>query len=151
MLIASLLVAHAALMVSFAVVAGGDPSFGVEPDYYEKALEWDESRAKAGEPGEDGFALSTTLTPTGAGRGEVLLMLRHGDEPVSQATLSAVAFCVARAGDRQNVELLERTPGLYGSDLDLTHDGWWEVRYELTTPERTYRFARRLMVQGAAR
>lgn len=148
-LIVSLLVAHVGLMVSFAVIASSDPSFGVEPNYYEQALEWDKTRALMREPGEDGYAVTTALSPTGPGRGELVVVLGRGDEPVSGATLSAIAFHAARAGDRQRVELTPRGPGTYGAELAVARDGSWEVRYELTTAERTYRFARRLTVRGS--
>jgi len=150
-LIVSLLVGHVALMVSFAVIASGDPSFGVEPDYYEKALDWDRTRALMREPSEDGFALSTTLTPTTRDRGELRLVLRRADAPVSGVRLKAAVFHLARARHWQTVELTERGAGLYGADVDLERDGLWEVRYEMTTAERTYQFTRRLVVEGAGR
>ncbi len=151
-LIVGLLCVHTIGLIFVAFIASSDPSFAVEPDYYAKALAWDESRKDARDPALDGFELTTHLRPV-AGKqalGHLTLEVHRDQQAVEGLTVEAIAYHIGRADDRQAVVLTESAPGVYAAEVNLRRDGRWEARYLVTTPDRVYAFSKRMEVYGSS-
>jgi FixH len=146
----ALLVGHVGILSVAAYIASSDPSVAAEPDFYEKALAWEQNQKLVREPAEDGYEVTPLLEPhsSATGQGQLSLALTREGQPLPQSTVSATIFHAARSGDRQHLTLTERKPGLFVAPANLHRDGRWEVRFELTTPERVYRFVRTIKVNG---
>lgn len=90
-------------------VATSDPSFAVEPDYYAKALQWDEHMAEVGESARLGW--QAKVLP---GHQHVTISLEDAaGRPVVGAQVSAAAFPVARSLQRREGLAVEGEPGAY--------------------------------------
>ncbi|MBN8645143.1 MAG: FixH family protein [Planctomycetes bacterium] len=102
--------------------SSGDPSFGIEPDYYAKALSWDRSRAVLA--ASDALGWSSEV---GAAEGNLRVTLRdRAGVPVVGASVEAEVFAWNRSADRRRLTLDEVSPGVYEAALDAA--GRWAVR-----------------------
>lgn len=113
-------------------VAGSDPSFAVEPDYYRKAIEWDSTVVQAARNAALGWSLVARLEPPGPG-GTVSLAadLRDADgKPVTGAAVRVEARHLARAGEPLTAQLQETDAGAYATTVPATRRGIWELRFE---------------------
>ncbi|HRJ49541.1 MAG TPA: FixH family protein, partial [Phycisphaerales bacterium] len=103
-----------AVTVYFAVT---DPSASIEPNYYEKAVRWDESAARRASSGRLGWGVHLELGPTAQGR-ELLATLRDADGMgIDGARVEVEMFHHARAGDRWTPRLEPRGEGVYAGRL----------------------------------
>jgi FixH len=112
-------------------VAGADPSFAIEPNYYAKAVKWDSTLAQRS--AALGWRLSPALTPfvprVGA-RLSVALADSSG-APITDAIVKVSALYNARAGTVLESVLRPDTNG-YNTILGIAHAGLWEFRFDVT-------------------
>lgn len=130
--VATILGATVAGNVWLAVVAGSDPSFSIEPNYYEKAIAWDSTMAQARENQRLGWRLEPRLAavaPNGEGRLDVTLVDSAG-APIRDATVSVAAFFNARASHVVQATLLHDTTD-YSVRLPIAYAGEWELRFDV--------------------
>jgi len=116
---------------TLAYIAIDDPGFALEPDYYEKAVQWDRSLAEARESHALGFRLEPahSLLLGADGQIEVELTLRdRRGSAVSGAELSLEAFPNAAAHKIERPKLRETSPGTYRTQLHGGASGLWELR-----------------------
>jgi len=117
-------------------LAASDPSMAVEPDYYNKAVHWDDELAQRRHNTLLGWQSAITLSMSGAEGGELRVRLTDSTgAPVEGAAVSAEAFPVARANQVAKVELVanaEGGQGDYAAPLPITRGGRWEVRLAVT-------------------
>lgn len=106
------------------VRAHDDPSFAVEPDYYAKAVHWDESQAARAASASLGWRATVAATHDGV---EVELSDEQG-RPLEGAEVGLVAFHNARAKDRLSTFLEPTAPGRYAVKRRLERPGIWEIR-----------------------
>jgi len=130
--IIGLLVLQVGLGIFFFLKATSDPSFAVEENYYQKAVNWEEKQAQDRKNAELGWTLkqsvgtvnddltSRTLTAE-------LLSLEEG--PITGATVRVETFHNVRAGDILKAELEETAPGQYEVQLPMLRPGLWEIRF----------------------
>jgi nitrogen fixation protein FixH len=120
--------------------ATNDPSFAIEPDAYEKALNWDE-RAEARRASE---ALGWTCdlrVGQSDGLGDRYLFLTVTDRdgrPLESATVRGLAFHQARAAERFALEFRPVSPGLYRAKAALRRDGRWSVQLTVERDEDVF-------------
>ena len=111
-------------------VATSDPSFAVVPDYYRKAVAWDETARQTAANERLGWTLAIDVSRrTDAGdRREVRVDLHDAaGAPIRDAGIRIEAYFDARAGAKQRV-LLEPAPdqpGRYIGRLPVERDGHW--------------------------
>ena len=106
------------------VYATNDPAFAVEPDYYNKAVHWDE--AQAARAASEALGWRAVLE---AGREELLVRLFDRDgEPLSGAEVQVEAFHNARANRVVKGALAPAGPGLYAMTHPFGRPGIWEYR-----------------------
>lgn len=116
-----------ALTVFFAL---SDPSFAVEKNYYEKALNWDEQAAQLHTNQSLGWTAAAHLSGILSPRGERTLTVTLTDasgQPIENATITADAFHPARSGDRLNVTLVEKNATHTATDR-FTRKGIWRIK-----------------------
>ena len=135
------------VMVYFAT---SNESYAVEPDYYRKALAWDEKRAQDRHNAELGWRLDFTVEPATAGRDPIVrveLSTVDGG-PLTDASISVEAFANARRDDVLTAGLTETDAG-YQAAMPMRRDGLWEFRFTVTRGDDlfTYRDTRHVWTE----
>ncbi len=130
--IIGLLVLQVGLGIFFFLKATSDPSFAVEEDYYQKAVNWEVKQAQDRKNAELGWTLhhsigaidddqaTRTLTAELSGR---------DSSPITGAKVRVETFHNVRAADILRAELEESTPGQYEVQLPMLRPGLWEIRF----------------------
>jgi nitrogen fixation protein FixH len=136
-----LLTFHAGGTIAMVVIATSDPSFAVEPNYYEQALNWDAAAAQSLQNEHLGWTAQVQITavqgPAERGR-MVSVRLRNSDGVgLEGARIAVECFHHARSADRIHGELAAVSGGLYSGLLQLDRPGEWEIRLVIERgPER---------------
>jgi hypothetical protein len=119
---------------SMAYVAVDDPHFALEPNYYEKAVHWDQAQESARRSAKSG--MTVTLEPlVESPDGNVEVRFRIGDQgtkPAIGASVVLEAFPNAYANHVQRLVLEETAPGVYTGRLRRASLGLWELRLSAT-------------------
>lgn len=123
-----ILTAFVAINLFLMRLAGADPSFAVEPDYYQQAVKFDSTMAVERASAALGWSASSTLTRGDSGTTVTVAILDAHAAPVGGATVAILASFVARANDVLTVALREVAPGRYAAPIAITHAGQWEIR-----------------------
>ena len=134
LVVIGLLVGGAGANVGFMLVATGDASFAVEPDYYRKALDWDRTMAQEARNAELGWSVSARLERAGRAD-DARLVARVTDRagaPVGGARVAVEAFASARASQIVSATLDPRGDGIYATSLPSGRPGLWELRLRVT-------------------
>jgi nitrogen fixation protein FixH len=130
-----------------------DPSVATEPDYYRKAVAWDEQRELERRSVALGWRAVLELQPAARpGFTRLIVDLTdRGGGPLSGATLTAQAFANARAGQIVTLRWRESAPGHYESELGPGQPGLWEVRLQASRGADTFvQVIRPTLMGGAA-
>jgi nitrogen fixation protein FixH len=116
-----------AVMVSLAL---NDPSFAVEPDYYQKALAWEAHQAQERENERLGWQAraQAKAVPGWPGQRELTVELTDRTGRLSGASVSLAAFHNARASTIIESALTEKAEGAYSARLPMRLPGEWELR-----------------------
>jgi nitrogen fixation protein FixH len=139
--IISLLVLQVAVGVFFVWKATSDPSFAVEEDYYNKAVNWEAAQAQAQHNQELGWVIAETFLPPKILGADPTLEVRLTDvegKPITGALLQVEAFHNVRAGHILRATLDERGPGVYAAQLPMFRSGLWELRYTVDHAETRF-------------
>lgn len=110
-------------------LAHSDASVAIEPDYYGKALRWEEhSRADA-----QSRALGWTMvmnTGPAVGPGTTLAIALNDAQgvPVANALVRIEVFHNLRSGERQQLVLRDNGDGVYAGRMDAGRSGLWQFR-----------------------
>jgi hypothetical protein len=116
---------------TLAYIAINDPSFALEPNYYDKAVHWDQTQIEARQSNELGLKLELTAPLAFAADGRVKLQLSVKDRrdlSFSGAEVELEAFPNAYASQIQHICLHETEPGVYSGELSRGIRGLWELR-----------------------
>lgn len=148
--IAMVLILSAGSNVAVMVVAKQDKAFAIEPEYYEKALRWDDTMAQERRNIALGWQASAALVLARPGRSGRLDIVLHdrASRPVDGAVVTVEAMHNARASQRYHAALTEGAPGTYQAAIDAHRPGEWEVR--VTAERGGDRFTRTLRLSVAA-
>jgi nitrogen fixation protein FixH len=123
------------------LIATSDRSFAVEPDYYQKALQWDELQAQRRQNAASGWHAALTIdpsaTPSGARRVAVRVTDREG-RPVEQARVRVASFHHACAAVRTETALVAEADGVYSAGVPLRRPGLWEFRITVERADRVF-------------
>jgi nitrogen fixation protein FixH len=110
-------------------IANDDPSFAIEPDYYQRAVRFDSTMAEERRSTVLGWTVAAALAQR-ADRGAVnleVVVLDRTAQPVNGATVTVAARFNARANDVRRAMLRETAPGRYAALLDAQRPGQWEI------------------------
>jgi len=125
----ALLVGSAAANLALVFITSRDASFAVEPNYYAKALAWDERMAEQRRSDALGWSVALRVEPAGApGRMRVTARLVDGSErAIEGAQIEAEAFHNARAQHILTATFAPAGEG-YAADMAIDRPGLWEFR-----------------------
>ncbi len=128
-----------AIGVIAVMLATGDPSVAVVPDYYQKSLAWDDQRESESVSRQLGWTL--TLVPIAAPQGASLqAFLKNVDgEPVQIQSGTLRLFHHARGADVQTFSLEPNAQGLVVLEGCFSVDGLWQVEIDVRN-DREERF-----------
>jgi nitrogen fixation protein FixH len=130
-------------------VAANDPSFAIEPDYYRKAVHFDEAMAQARRNRAIGWIVTPQVDPVASGRAtgvHVHVRDRLG-MPVTGARLTLMARFNARANDTLTAALTEEGAGRYRTLLAVSVPGEWEFRIDADRDNTHYSAVHRVTVE----
>ena len=114
-------------------LATSDPSFAVEEDYYQKALDWDQKRAQDRTNAQLGWMLDLDVARERSADGSVEVTVSLADRegrPIPDASIHLRAFHNARAAHIFESDLARGATGRYTASLPLRRPGQWEFRRE---------------------
>jgi nitrogen fixation protein FixH len=130
-LVFGLLAMNFAIVGTTITLASRDTHFAVEADYYQRAVEWDASRAELARSASLGWKLELDAATARSASGMRTLTVRLSDRngaPIDGARVDALAFHHGAAGARAEIGFVERGPGVYQADAPLVGAGLHEVR-----------------------
>jgi FixH len=117
-----------------AIVAVVDPNFALEPDYYQKAIHWDQVQVQAANNQRLGYTFSApaalTLDHHGRASFELRITARDGHS-VTGARVAATGFANAYSEDASPLQFSELSPGVYRAPIRARHAGLWEFRISM--------------------
>jgi nitrogen fixation protein FixH len=134
--------------IGLIVVARGDPSFAIEPDYYARAVAWDSTLAQQRRNADLGWSLAPALNPF-TRDGDATLRVRLTDasgKDLDGATIEVAAVFNARATDVRTATLSADGAGGYVTALPVNHAGVWQLRF--TVVRGTDRFTHEARVEA---
>lgn len=107
-----------------------------EPDYYEKAMAWDEHNAAINLPIREKWWWEVSAAASdGRGQRTVRFDLADGDDaPISSSSVTTIYFHRAAPLNRFEATLTESEPGVFEALLPMPAPGLWEFRFVLNTP-----------------
>ncbi|ODT01860.1 MAG: hypothetical protein ABS52_16185 [Gemmatimonadetes bacterium SCN 70-22] len=120
--------------VWLAVLVSRDEAFAVEPDYYQKAVHFDDELALRAESARLGWRVVPQLqlgTPSRAGSLTATVTDASG-APLTGARVEVLAMHNARASHQLTARLSESGNGSYSAPLDAQRPGEWELRFTVT-------------------
>jgi nitrogen fixation protein FixH len=129
----ALLAASAGANIALVVITSRDTSFAVEPNYYAKALAWDQTMAQQARNEALGWSLGLRVDPTDA-RGRKIVTVNLADRagvPIEGAQVAVEAFHNARASRIFSAALAPLGQG-YAAAMPLDRPGLWEFRLRVT-------------------
>lgn len=113
------------------VAAHSDGGAVIEPDYYQKALHWDEHRAQQEHSRTLGWSAGIDLTSRQGAWVLGATVKDRAGEAIVGAKVRAVAFRSADAGRRQTLDLRETSPGRYEAAVQAGIAGGWHVELNI--------------------
>ncbi len=143
LLVIGLLAGHALAITFVLLIATRDQSFSTEPDYYQKALNWDETAAQRATNEKLGWQVELTLDDKIGPIGERVLRCALRDATgaaVADAQVSVTAFPHARGQQRVSTELHETPDGRYASSVRFHRKGLWEFRLTARRGDDTFTY-----------
>lgn len=138
--VAALFLLQVGAVVVMISIATRDRSFALEPDYYQKAMHWDESAQLQRASARLGWSLALEVEPQNANGTQVVSAIirdREGN-PVQGATVTAEWFHHARARERHLAEFVAGPDGSYAAPLVFSRSGLYEFRLTAKRGDETY-------------
>lgn len=123
-----------------------DPSFAVEPEYYQKAVDWDKEMQQRATNADLGWQTSVRIVAAGDASELQISLLDKQHVPVVGAAITASAFPNARAAQIQTPTLRERDAGVYAGPVALVFPGEWEIRLKAVKGGDTFTHVARASV-----
>jgi len=115
------------------ILAGGDPSVAVMPDYHQRALNWDDEVARRDL--SDSLRWRATLDygdPIDAATRPVSIrVVDSSGDAVTGGQAELLFFHHTRAGEVMTMPLVERDPGQYAAALPIVKPGLWDLEFTL--------------------
>ncbi len=140
-LITSLICIHIVSVVTMVVVATRDRSFAVEPDFYVKGLNYDQTIQQRRDNALLGwsikFGVSEPLTGTDLRNVTCRLFDRDG-KPLEGAKIDLAAFAHLRGSNIESCVLLPHDAGQYVGTIVFADPGIWEFRLVATRGKETF-------------
>ena len=140
-IIIGMLVGHVILMLVMVYLAVSDRSFAVEPNYYEKAMHWDETQAAQRASDALGWQAELKVAETADTykmREVQCVLCDNQRQPIQGAEVKLIAFSHARGRQRHAMRLDPGPYGQYHGQLRVDRAGFWEFRITATRDQDTF-------------
>ena len=140
-LLTSLISIHVVSVVVMVIVATHDSSFALEPDWYSKGLNYEQTAQQQRENSRLNWSLQLDVSQplTGTNRRNVTCtILDRTGKPVENAVVDLVAFAHLHANNRTSTVLLPHKGGEYGTALACEDPGMWEFRLVISRGPKTF-------------
>jgi FixH len=110
-------------------LAGSDPHHAVEPDYYQRAANWDSTMAQARRDRASGVHVTATLSRRG-GQGATLdvVLTDSLGARIAVDSIAVDAFAIAHASRIERPALTATPDSVYRDAIVTAGSGLWEVR-----------------------
>lgn len=149
------LVLHVIGSLVVVAIATSDSSYGVEEDYYQKAVNWDEKRAQDRTNAELGWSLEFEVAPPQRPGEQPTMNVRLVDSAgatLTGASINLETFHKARSDDviRIAIDATDEA-GLYSARPAMRRNGLWELRFTVDHGDDrfTHTETRHLFVEGS--
>lgn len=140
-LIVLLLGGQVLLLLVMTYIATSDASFAIEPDYYQKGLNWDKTAAQVRRNEELGWQLQLSLADEASVLDERVLqcaLVDRDGNALEGAVIDLIAFPHVRGRERAEVTLLPGDSGGYEATLRFDRPGIWEFRFVVQRGGETF-------------
>jgi nitrogen fixation protein FixH len=144
-IIIGLLVTNAVGVGILVTAAGADSGHAVEPNYYQKALDWDDEMAQQRTNRELGWQLEPALVRNGDAVELTVSLSDASGASLDGAAIDLITFHRARAANRLELTLTGAGDGSYRTAWRSPRDGLWELRFVVSRGDD--RFTRKAVVQ----
>jgi hypothetical protein len=116
------------------LLAVGDPTVAIVPNYHQKALDWDATqRAQhlTHKLGWDVIPLIGLASPETGHRLVRIAILDGQQQPVTDLNLSAKIYHHARGTEVHELRMVETDPGYYEATIGLRESGMWQLQLQI--------------------
>lgn len=124
-----LLGGHMVFIFTAIAIGTGDPSFAVVPDYYQKAVDYDEKKALLAQSEKLGWSVDVSASDSAdaTGQRELIVQIRDAQgKPVGDRVVSIEGYHRARAGEPVSMQCVEVLPGQYVGKARMSREGFWQ-------------------------
>ncbi len=130
-IIVGMLVVHASIMLGTIAYVSAKNDLYVEPDYYAKAVDWDNQRAMREMAENMGWVIEVLVQDSqpdsDAGRTIQVSIHDRDGQPIDGALVEVESVHPAHANDRINLVLLGVGDGQYRKPIGMDVPGFWQV------------------------
>jgi nitrogen fixation protein FixH len=140
-MIVGLISLNASIVAVTVFFAFSDKSVATEPDYYTKALNYNDTILQRATNQRLAWRLTPSLRPASDGRSiELAASLADRDgAPIAGARIETIAFASVRSGARQQLQLAaSRAPGEYTAPIRIDRPGQWYLRFTVVSGADTF-------------
>ncbi|MEM9691522.1 MAG: FixH family protein [Myxococcota bacterium] len=140
LLIVAILGSSVIANIAVVVRASSDPSFVIEEDYYENALNWDVDQEAQRQSDALGWAIEADARIAAADPSQIELDVRVADaqgRPVQNAQVFVKAFAIARSADVVG-GAVPAVGTAYRGTLDAARPGLWELDFKVQAGPDVY-------------
>jgi nitrogen fixation protein FixH len=148
--IVGLLSLQVVIGVGSVILAVGDPTVAIVPNYHQKALDWDASQRAVHLTEKLGWQVVplVSLTSPETGKRLVRVAIRDRmDQPVSDLNLSARVYHHARGSEVYDLTFVETDAGYYEAMTSLVQPGMWQVSLQIEGSHGIASDTREMMVE----
>jgi len=134
------------VMISRAV---GDPSAAIEPDYYQKAVNWDENQAARAASDALGWSATWDVAPMADILGQRMVKITLSDQagmPITDARVEMRFFHHARSARRISGTLAHGGDGIYVAAVPMKRPGLWTLKVRAARGDQTFLHASQIKV-----
>jgi len=129
-----MLLFHASLIVGTILVVSARHDIDVEPDYYAKAVDWDEEHAQLDAANNMGWTIEITAarSETSPDRILAVTITDRDNAPITGALVEAQCLQPAFASNQLSAVLIdEHDTGIYAKLLPIHTPGFWRVNLSI--------------------
>ncbi len=116
------------------ILAVGDPTVAIVPNYHQKALDWDATQRAAQLTRKLGWKVSPLVglaVPDSGGRLVRIAIHDNQQQPVSELRLSAKIYHHARGTQIHELLFVETDAGFYEATIGLREAGMWQLQLQI--------------------
>ncbi len=134
-LVVGLLTLQVAVGVVAIMLATGDPSAAVLPDYYQKSLDWDDQRKSESVSRELGWNIALVPIPGQHGATLQGVLTDADGKPVQIASGTVRMYHYARAADVKTFSIGANSSGVVVAEDCFAADGLWQIDIEVSNDQ----------------